>query len=34
MNTDFDILRDITQEVCKADPMKETRGVERLYMHE
>ena len=31
MNTDFDILRDITQEVCKADPMKETREREVVY---
>ena len=31
MNTDFDILRDITQEVCKADPMKETRQREVVY---
>ena len=31
MNTDFDILRDITQEVCKADPMKETREREAVY---
>ena len=31
MNTDFDILRDITQEVCKADPMKETREREYVY---
>ncbi|MDC0859756.1 helix-turn-helix domain-containing protein [Candidatus Pelagibacter sp.] len=31
MNTDFDILRDITQEVCKADPMKKTRKREVVY---
>ena len=28
---DFDILRDITQEVCKADLMKETREREVVY---
>jgi len=31
MNTDFDILRDITKEVCKADPMKKTREREVVY---
>lgn len=31
MNTDFDTLRDITQEVCKADPMKENRTREVVY---
>ena len=31
MNTDFDILRDIKQEVCKAAPMKETRQREVVY---
>lgn len=31
MNTDFDILRDITQEVCKADPMKDNRSREVVY---
>jgi hypothetical protein len=31
MNTDFDILREITQEICKIDPMKETRDREVVY---
>lgn len=31
MNTDFDTLRDITQQHCKADPMKETREREYVY---
>ena len=31
MNTDFDILRDITKEVCKVDPMKKTRRREVVY---
>ncbi len=31
MNTDFDALRDITQQHCKADPMKETRRKEYIY---
>ena len=31
MNTDFNILRDITKEVCKADPMEKTRKREVVY---
>ena len=31
MNTDFNILRDITKEVCKADPMKGSRNREVVY---
>ena len=31
MNTDFDILRDITKEVCKVDPMRKTREREVVY---
>jgi hypothetical protein len=31
MNTDFNILRDITKEVCKVDPMKKTRKREVVY---
>jgi len=31
MNTDFDTLRDITQQHCKADPLKETRQRKYVY---
>ena len=31
MNTDFNILRDITKDVCKADPMEKTRKREVVY---
>jgi hypothetical protein len=31
MNIDFDILRDITQEVCKVDPLKNNRTREVVY---